>query len=270
MKLTIVTIVAVLTAISASAQSVVVVKAISYGAAVNGRITITLASGAEVTIPESDLDVALTGTVSSALTNTRMARAAATDPPVVPAAPGASDVLRVSVRREAAWRVENLTASEWSGCSIRFGASRATFGTLSVRGAGVIQDAEFMPPVVGRPDPATAVVTCQMNGQSATALFGPPPPPNTSAITQYAPVPPAVGADSTIRTKCAAEWKDDFRMQAYCQTQQRDAFATIQRRGMLSANERTIRSKCRDEWPDDFKMQDYCEQQQLKALGSLR
>jgi hypothetical protein len=82
---------------------------------------------------------------------------------------------------------------------------------------------------------------------------------------------PSDGAVATIRTKCAADWPDDFRMRAHCQEQQDAAFATLRRRAMSGSSEdRTIRRKCATDWPDDFRMRNYCEEQQLKGLASIR
>ncbi len=76
---------------------------------------------------------------------------------------------------------------------------------------------------------------------------------------------------SIIRNKCAKDWPDDFRMRAYCQTQQDEGVAALQRRTMSgSPAHTTIRAKCASDWPDDFRMRNYCEEQQLKALASIR
>jgi hypothetical protein len=75
---------------------------------------------------------------------------------------------------------------------------------------------------------------------------------------------------ATITAKCAKDWPDDFRMRKYCQDQQLEGIAALQRRTMDdSADHQTIRKKCANDWPDDYRMRDYCEVQQLKALAAI-
>jgi hypothetical protein len=85
-----------------------------------------------------------------------------------------------------------------------------------------------------------------------------------------APAPAPV----SIATKCATDWPTDFRMRAYCQTQQTDALGKLAARHQSStlqtAAGATIRAKCAGDWPNDPRMTNYCEEQQLKALASLR
>jgi hypothetical protein len=98
--------------------------------------------------------------------------------------------------------------------------------------------------------------------------------PATAALPQRtapsaAPQRPAAGA-SDVRSHCAAEWPNDFRMRAYCEDQQNDALRRLQGRRMDSGDERTIRATCASEWPGDYRMRDYCEEQQLNALRRFR
>lgn len=76
---------------------------------------------------------------------------------------------------------------------------------------------------------------------------------------------------TTITTKCAADWPTDFRMRAYCETQQGEAVVKLAERSeaMHTPNGQIIRQKCLGEWSDDFRMANYCEEQQIKALASL-
>lgn len=71
-----------------------------------------------------------------------------------------------------------------------------------------------------------------------------------------------------IRSKCASEWPDDFRMQKYCQDQQFEGLRALRSR-VMAGPLAPIRSKCAQEWLDDFRMRDYCETQQLEALRQL-
>lgn len=70
--------------------------------------------------------------------------------------------------------------------------------------------------------------------------------------------------------KCEKDWPDDFRMQDYCQTKQRESYSALQTRKMSSPDERTVRTKCATDWPDDYAMRNYCEEEQLKALARIR
>lgn len=76
-----------------------------------------------------------------------------------------------------------------------------------------------------------------------------------------------------IRTKCAKDWPTDFRMRAYCETQQLEALGKIAKRNdagtLKTPDGLIIRAKCAAEWRDDFRMANYCEEQQLKALATL-
>ena len=83
-------------------------------------------------------------------------------------------------------------------------------------------------------------------------------------------IPEVAEATPRIRSKCAADWPDDFEMRAYCGKQQFDALEKLRTRSMTSRDQVTIRNKCAKDWPDDFQMQDYCEEKQLKALASIR
>ena len=83
--------------------------------------------------------------------------------------------------------------------------------------------------------------------------------------------PPSSSSFSTeINARCAAQWKADFQMQAYCRKQQSEALSTVRNRNMeQSQDRRTIRQMCAQQWKDDFQMWNYCEEQQLKALRDL-
>jgi len=92
------------------------------------------------------------------------------------------------------------------------------------------------------------------------------------AVADDAPragVPLDAEAASIIRSKCAAEWPDDFKMRKYCEDQQYEGLRALRARSMNSGDLATIRSKCAKEWPDDFRMRDYCEKQQIEALRQL-
>ncbi len=105
-------------------------------------------------------------------------------------------------------------------------------------------------------------------------LAAPTLPPSTTTLPPVAQrsigIPTLGEATPRIRSKCAADWPDDFRMRAYCQEQQTTALQKLQTRSMTTTDQLIIRRKCLTDWPDDFKMEDYCEEQQLKALASIR
>jgi hypothetical protein len=78
----------------------------------------------------------------------------------------------------------------------------------------------------------------------------------------------------TIATKCATDWPTDFKMQAFCRTQEAEAAGKLATRHqgatMQTGAGATIRAKCATDWPNNFKMANFCEEQQLKGLASLR
>jgi hypothetical protein len=93
-------------------------------------------------------------------------------------------------------------------------------------------------------------------------------PPATTSSPPEIPLSPSQ-SEQAITRKCQGEWPDDFRMQAYYDTQQKEALATLQRRAMSSRQQRIIRTKCATEWAGDFRMMNYCEEQPLEALAQL-
>lgn len=98
--------------------------------------------------------------------------------------------------------------------------------------------------------------------------------PSSGAAPVSASSDPKVAAVlAIIRTKCSKDWPTDFRMQAYCATQQVEGLKKIAARNdagvMATPAGRIIRTKCSGEWLSDFRMENYCEEQQFKALGTL-
>jgi hypothetical protein len=81
------------------------------------------------------------------------------------------------------------------------------------------------------------------------------------------------GADKIIKENCEKEWPNDFHMQSYCITKQRDGIKTL-RKGKptdIPQNQfESIRQRAALEWPDDFHMQAYEEEKQFNALRKLR
>jgi hypothetical protein len=98
-------------------------------------------------------------------------------------------------------------------------------------------------------------------------LMGAPSSASASSPTEIL-LSPSMAEDAIAR-KCQGDWPADFRMQAYCETQQKEALATLQGRAMSSRQQRIIRTKCATEWPGDFRMINYCEEKQLEALTQL-
>jgi len=80
-------------------------------------------------------------------------------------------------------------------------------------------------------------------------------------------------AEAIIRTHCAQEWPDDFRMRAYCEEQQREGLKQLRKGRPSDISEidfKTVRTKCAQEWQTDFRMRAYCEEQQFEAIRKLR
>ncbi len=88
------------------------------------------------------------------------------------------------------------------------------------------------------------------------------------AARSNASPPSSAAAASLIRSKCASEWPDDFRMRKYCQDQQNAGLQALRSRTMTGVLAK-VRSKCASEWPNDFRMRDYCEKQQIEAYRQL-
>jgi hypothetical protein len=98
--------------------------------------------------------------------------------------------------------------------------------------------------------------------------------PSAAPSARSAVSPEAAAILDGIKSKCASEWPDNFRMQAYCRDQQVEAIGKIVARndsGVMDTKEGlVIRRKCRADWPNNYRMQNYCEEQQLRAFASLR
>jgi hypothetical protein len=91
------------------------------------------------------------------------------------------------------------------------------------------------------------------------------------------PASPTTGnisdAEQVLRQKCQREWQNDFRMQEYCQRQQREAIRALSRgkpQDIPEGQFAIVRNKCAGEWPDDYRMREYCERQQYEAIRKLR
>lgn len=91
----------------------------------------------------------------------------------------------------------------------------------------------------------------------------------TTLSTSPTSTPALQVSGNAINELCEAEWKDDFKMQAYCRQQQTEARATVMKRDMSSGDRLVIRQRCLREWGNNYRMLNYCEEQQLKALQSL-
>jgi hypothetical protein len=76
-----------------------------------------------------------------------------------------------------------------------------------------------------------------------------------------------------IEQKCTQEWPSDFRMRAYCQQQQREGVAALNRGRPNSVSQDAfaiIRGKCANDWSRDFNMRAYCENQQYESYYTLQ
>ena len=88
-------------------------------------------------------------------------------------------------------------------------------------------------------------------------------------IARSSDEPPSdASAASMIRSKCANEWPDDYKMRKYCEDQQYKGLRALRSRQMTGYLSK-VRSKCANEWSDDYRMRDYCEENQLKAIREL-
>ena len=80
--------------------------------------------------------------------------------------------------------------------------------------------------------------------------------------------PSNIAAAPMIRSKCANDWPDNFRMRKYCEDQQNESLRALRARQMTGILAK-IRSKCANDWPDNFRKRNYCENQQIEALRKL-
>lgn len=78
-----------------------------------------------------------------------------------------------------------------------------------------------------------------------------------------------VGMTFDIASKCARDWPTDFAVRVFCERQQREALEKLEVRPMTTPDQGTIRSKCATDWPEDYAVRNFCEEQQLNALQQL-
>jgi hypothetical protein len=74
--------------------------------------------------------------------------------------------------------------------------------------------------------------------------------------------------DPDITSQCAAKWKTDYRMVAYCQNEQQEAKTKLARgnsHGISGPTFDEIRRGCTAKWGKDYRMRVYCEEEQVKA-----
>lgn len=90
-------------------------------------------------------------------------------------------------------------------------------------------------------------------------------PISTSASVNAA----QTGAPFNVAAKCAEDWSTDFAMRVFCEKQQREALEKLNARSMTTPDQRTIRTKCTTDWPEDYSMRNFCEERQLQALEQL-
>ena len=84
----------------------------------------------------------------------------------------------------------------------------------------------------------------------------------------------AQSAEATIGAKCAAEWPGDGQMQAYCESNQRQAVLELEQLDAASGGipgeaYRVARGRCITDWPDDFSMQAFCLRQQIEGYTAV-
>ena len=90
-----------------------------------------------------------------------------------------------------------------------------------------------------------------------------------SAVRSTSSPPSDAAAAAMIRSKCARDWPENFRMRKYCEDQQYQGLRALRSRSMTGSTMRMIRSKCARDWPENFRMRNFCENQQLNALREL-
>ena len=97
---------------------------------------------------------------------------------------------------------------------------------------------------------------------------------NVSANPVTRSAPDSSGDTEQILTqKCRADWPTDFRMQAFCEKQQRElvqALAQGRPQDISEDQYAIVRNKCTGDWPSDYRMRAFCERQQFEAIRQLR
>jgi hypothetical protein len=139
-------------------------------------------------------------------------------------------------------------------------------------------------PAIGmdKPAPVQRAEDAVSFGQSPPPTVSPsqetPPPPTQRAEQEIPPRSPSdapdtgSNVDQIIRSKCQNQWPNDFRMQAYCESKQREGVQTLAQGRPKDVQENQfaiIRQKCSAEWPDDFGMRAYCESKQREGVQTL-
>lgn len=214
----------------AAEQAMIVAAPSVQQAATQSPYELTFRSGTRISIPKADVHDFATTIVRSAL----MQQASS---PVSPA-----NVMVLHIRGRAPAGQSHVDVTLHSGATVRLRTEDVSDARLSFLRTALAQ---------------------AISAEGSPRAFG-------STVEGPTESPVADAAVSVIRETCAKEWPDDFRMRAYCQQQQDEGLAALQRRVMSTGDHRTIRVKCATEWPADFRMRNYCEEQQLQALSALR
>jgi len=79
--------------------------------------------------------------------------------------------------------------------------------------------------------------------------------------------------EAVLKQKCSEQWQTDFRMQAHCIQQEREAVIKLNRgkpADISPGQFSVVRSSCAAQWPTEFRMREFCEQQQYQGIRSLR
>jgi hypothetical protein len=78
---------------------------------------------------------------------------------------------------------------------------------------------------------------------------------------------------------CEKEWPSDYRMQLYCQNNQKTAAEQLAKLEIMIEQKadtkaaqvaRKIFKYCRSEWPTDYHMTNYCVKNQIEAYNKLQ
>jgi hypothetical protein len=98
-------------------------------------------------------------------------------------------------------------------------------------------------------------------------------PPAPISLPSGPPAQDPASAEPVLISHCNTQWPTNFEMQAYCQSQQREAVAKLNQSfpaDLPPAVSALIRSQCAAKWPANYEMRTYCEGQQTDGYRTAR
>jgi hypothetical protein len=109
-------------------------------------------------------------------------------------------------------------------------------------------------------------------GAPVPPASAPPLPPVN--VAPQAPSPsPLSKALQDIRNFCASRWNTNFSMRVFCENEQKEAMAKLDRRveaGFMNSDTgRTIMLECGRKWEPNYSMIEFCVDEQVKAVQQL-